>query len=63
MMGFVCEFIAEIAADILAALLAERTAADEAHVSKRIKLDASNLLERMIGEQKCHLNNRSRFSI
>ena len=48
--------MAEIAADILASLLAERTAADEAHVKKKPKLDpnfrANDLLDRMIGKSK-----------
>ena len=46
--------VTEIAADILASLLAERTAADEAHVKKKPKLDsnsrANDLLDRMIGK-------------
>ena len=60
----ICEIhnIAEIAADVLAELLAERTAADEAHVSKRPKLDvdgsAKNLLDRMIGNKNENDNQK-----
>lgn len=45
--------MAEVSADILASLLAEHTAADEAHAKKKTKLDADSraneLLDSMIG--------------